>query len=134
MSHEVADNPVASLLEDREVNHFAVIDDAFGPPVRKDFGVSLDSFWTAVEEDDAALTELNSIASSPEAGPANLAGAADLTDEVLARLYAKRGELGKLAPHYAKYVSTTVASKLAPLTALMTNLDKELGRKVTPTH
>jgi hypothetical protein len=127
MTAPPAANPVAKLLEDRKVKYFAVIDDAFGPPVRKDFGVVLDSFWSDLEEDEPALQELNDIAG------AKLASSADLTDQVLAGLHSRRDALGALAPHYAKHLASTVQGKLAPLNALVGSLETDLKRDVT-TH
>lgn len=125
MTSPAAANPVAQLLKDREVQYFAVIDDAFGPPVRKDFGVLLDNFWTEVEEDAAALAELNTAVGS------ELANSADLTDSILAQIHGRWEELAALAPLYAKHLASTVKGKLAPLDALIANLETDLGRDVS---
>lgn len=119
-------NPIATLLEEKAIRHFAVIDDAFGPPVRLDFGNALDTFWAAVEGDGPALAELNAIAGTP------LADAGGLSDPVLAKIWEARERLGPLAPHYGKYLAPVINGKAAPLRVLVGHLGDTLGRSVTP--
>ena len=59
MNDQPAVHPIAECLTERRITTIAVIDDGVDPPTRADVAVTIDDFWSEVEEDDRLTAMLS---------------------------------------------------------------------------
>lgn len=110
-------------LDEKDLKKIAVIDDAYDPPSRDDFGPEqLESFVAEVADDDRAVSELQNMGVSPNSVD-------DMTDSVLQLLWDSRDSLGALGNHCSK-LFLTIESKKIQVEQLCDVLTTDLGRDV----
>lgn len=82
-------HPVEHRLKTLGITSVAIVDDAYDPPTRDVMQAEVDDFWARIERDEAALEELRTFGIKAD-------NAAQISDTLLAELWARRDALGAL--------------------------------------
>lgn len=117
-------HPIVERLKAAGIAKAAIIDDVYDPLRCDDLKSEISDFWNAIERDKERLAELSTVA-------AGISDQADITDEVLGKLWEKRSALPKLGAPLAEQLFAKRLSDLAPLEELARHL-KEAGVEPVP--
>lgn len=99
----------------------AIIDDAFAPPMREDFGPeTLEAFWQDISESPSALAQLKAL------GPTSLKRSSDLDDQLLCKLFAEAEHVDEITPFLDRHLRPLIDIKRGPLDLLVSKVRNEL--------
>ena len=121
MNDQATEHLIAAHLTERGITAIAVIDDGFDPPSRADVAITIDDFWSSVEEDDKAVADLSELIGK------QVTSAVDIDDAAVQAIWKGRSKYASLK----RLVDTLVApieDKHRPLETLRQRLEDDLYR------
>ena len=122
MNDQPTVHPIAEYLTERGITRIAVIDDAVDPPTRADVAVTVDDFWSEVEEDGRLTAILSELVGK------QIAGSDDIDDAAVRAIWKGRSDYVELTPLVNRLV-VPIEDRQRPLETLRQRLEDDLQRK-----